>query len=106
MSLKDRAYALREASKNFQVYRKQTATGALFMGPKDPWDEDTDVSGKTPVYDHFAALFDEQVKAAKKKMEEQPNRGPFTWLEPVCDCGGDKLKTTHYEWCSKAKRRW
>lgn len=30
-------------------------------------------------------------------------RETFEWLKPACDCGGDKLKTTHYDWCSTNK---
>lgn len=32
------------------------------------------------------------------------HRYRFPWLKPVmkiCDCGGDKAKTTHSRWCTK-----
>jgi hypothetical protein len=33
-----------------------------------------------------------------------PSYSPFTWLEPVCECGGDTAKTTHAEYCPKFRR--
>jgi hypothetical protein len=96
MSLKDRADNL-------------DAISLLFSNQEDPGDL-SDEPTKEIYFDFSTLNFDED--AIKENMEEQAGAkkknayGPFTWLEPVCDCGGDKLKTTHYNWCSKTKRGW
>lgn len=94
MSLGDRFDFLKKIGQRFYVQED----------PGDLSDEPTD-----EIYFDFSDLnMDED--SIKERMEDQAKGskkapanpyGPFNWLDPVCDCGGDKLKTTHYDWCSK-----
>lgn len=109
MSLKDRADDLRNIEFVRENERKKRR-GSFFYIQEDPGDL-SDEPTKEIYFDFSDLNFDED--AIKERMENQPKKkntdnpyGPFHWLERVCDCGGDKLKTTHYNWCSKNKRGW
>lgn len=90
MSLHDRARSLQEA---WALWNKQKL--AKLQGG-NPWDPDQ----TQPI-----EIGDELRDAIKDHNDRYRSKyDPMRWLDPVCECGGDKAKTTHTHYCPKYRK--